>query len=91
MATDTPRDADTKPDISKESMLEESGIETLDPAAEKRLLRKIDWLCVPNPFLGDLKLNSHTVASLMPILITSYGLQFLDSMYSFEARSCDAN
>ncbi|KAJ6099660.1 hypothetical protein N7467_001195 [Penicillium canescens] len=53
--------ADTKADITKENVSAvESGIaEALDPAEEKKLIRKIDL-------------------HLMPILITAYGLQYLD-------------
>ena len=47
MATDAPPDiGETKPDLAKECVLEDSGVETLDPAAEKKLVRKIDWLSV---------------------------------------------
>ncbi|KAJ5979558.1 hypothetical protein N7481_006856 [Penicillium waksmanii] len=46
--------------VKNEILRVETGTaETLDPADEKRLIRKIDW-------------------HLMPILITTYGLQYLD-------------
>ncbi|CAG8216443.1 unnamed protein product [Penicillium salamii] len=59
METNGPRSAEFNPDLKQETTLDESGMDTLDPTDEKRLVRKIDWI-------------------LMPILITSYALQFLD-------------
>lgn len=36
---------------------------------------------IKTPCLGNLEFYSYPVASLMPILIIAYSLQFLDSMF----------
>lgn len=44
METNGPRSAEFNPDLKQETTLDESGMDTLDPTDEKRLVRKIDWM-----------------------------------------------
>lgn len=51
---------------------------TLGPEEEKRLVRKIDLQYVAADIYYDIEADS---TSLMPLLIISYGLQYLDSKF----------
>lgn len=72
---------DIKPKEAKQSdtmpVEKESGVtDTLGPEEEKRLVRKIDLQYVIRDGHSNAQANW---ASLMPLLIISYGLQYLDS------------